>query len=54
MVNKTTSNDQSMKTHSSKFKKKSDFESNSFLNQLLESKSRISIEGATGKYQFVF
>jgi hypothetical protein len=37
-----------------KFKRKSDFESLSSLNQILESKSRISINGSTGQYDFVY
>lgn len=38
----------------SKFKRKSEFESQSNLNQILESKSRISINGSTGQYDFVY
>ena len=43
-----------MRTPTKKFKKKSEFDSKSRLESILESKSRISINGSTGKYDFQF
>lgn len=37
-----------------KFKKKSEFGSSSKLKSILGSKSRISINGSTGKYDFIY
>jgi hypothetical protein len=42
----------SLRTPTKKFKKKSEFDSKSRLESILESKSRISINGSTGKYDF--
>lgn len=44
----------SLRTPTKKFKKKSEFDSKSKLKSILESKSRISINGSTGKYDFVY
>ena len=42
----------SWRTPTKKFKRKSEFDSKSRLESILESKSRISINGSTGKYDF--
>ena len=42
----------SWRTPTKKFKRKSEVDSKSRLESILESKSRISINGSTGKYDF--